>query len=570
MSWLWKVSGKNKFNILWLALLEMVFGVSSVVFAWVLRSLIDQAVAKNVRGFWMYVAAMVGIVVLQLVLRATVRFLLEYTKSIAENRLKERLFSVLLSKDYAAVTAVHTGEWMNRLTSDTVVVASGLVTIFPNVAGMLVKLISALILLLYLVSYFSWILIPGGIFFIVLTYSFRKILKRLHKNIQEVDGKLRVFLSERLTSLLIIRSFACEKQILEEATEKMADHKAARMKRSHFSNASNIGFGLIMNGVYILGAVYCGYGILTDRISYGTFIAVLQLVGQIQSPFANLTGYLPQYYSMVASAERLIEAESFEEGIIEEEFSKSQVEKFYCENFCSINLENVSFTYRSPVKQEDSKKMMSTVIENISLEIKKGEYIAFTGVSGCGKSTLLKLIMCLYSLDSGERYIVAANKEKIPLDGKYIRLFSYVPQGNHLMSGTIREIVTFSDEISNDNLVWKALYIACADEFVKKFPEGLDTMLGERGAGLSEGQMQRLAIARALYSNNSILILDESTSALDIETEEKLLIHLRSMTDKTVLIVTHRPAILAICDRQVFMEEKGIKKIRQMERGEGR
>lgn len=563
--WLWKVSGKNKLNILWLTLFEMIFGISSVIFAWILRSMIDRAVAKDVRGFWIYVAEMIGLIVLQLMLRAVIRFFMEYTKAVAENKLKKRLFSVLLSKDYAAVTAIHTGEWMNRLTSDTVVVSNGLTTIFPNIAGMLVKLIGALSLLLYLISCFSWILIPGGIFFIVLTYSFRKILKRLHKNIQEVDGKLRVFLSERLGSLLVIRAFAREKQILDEAVRKMEAHKVARMKRNHFSNISNIGFGVLMNGCYVLGAVYCGYGILTDKLSYGTFIAVLQLISQIQSPFASLTGYLPQYYAMIASAERLMEAETFEDGIEAEELDKVQIEQFYAGKFCSIHLENVFFTYQSPVKRENSNISMPTVIENINLEIKKGEYIAFTGISGCGKSTLLKLIMCLYPLDSGKRYMTICGgkgKEKVPLNRRYIRLFSYVPQGNYLMSGTIREIVSFSEEMGNDELIWRALYIACADEFVRKFPEGMDTLVGEHGAGLSEGQMQRLAIARAIYSDNPILILDESTSALDVETEEKLLLHLRSMTDKTVLIITHRPAILTICDRQVFMEEKGIMKSR--------
>lgn len=155
--WLWKVSGKNKLNILWLTLFEMIFGIGSVIFAWILRSMIDRAVAKDVRGFWIYVAEMIGLIVLQLMLRAVIRFFMEYTKAVAENKLKKRLFSVLLSKDYAAVTAMYTGEWMNRLTSDTVVVSNGLTTIFPNIAGILVKLIGALSLLLYLISCFSWI-----------------------------------------------------------------------------------------------------------------------------------------------------------------------------------------------------------------------------------------------------------------------------------------------------------------------------------------------------------------------------------------------------------------------------
>jgi ATP-binding cassette subfamily B protein len=149
---------------------------------------------------------------------------------------------------------------------------------------------------------------------------------------------------------------------------------------------------------------------------------------------------------------------------------------------------------------------------------------------------------------------------KLILDDRYVQLFAYVPQGNHLMSGTILEVVTFGEK-GEEEAVWNALHIACADEFVRELPESIDTQLGERGMGLSEGQMQRIAIARAIYSDNPILLLDESTSALDEQTEKQLLSNLRLMTDKTVMIVTHRPAILAICDREVVMGEGGIVKV---------
>jgi ATP-binding cassette subfamily B protein len=210
---------------------------------------------------------------------------------------------------------------------------------------------------------------------------------------------------------------------------------------------------------------------------------------------------------------------------------------------------------------------MPVVIEHLDMQIHKGEYVAFTGPSGCGKSTLLKLLMCLYPLDSGERYMAVKGGQELPLDGRFIRLFAYVPQGNHLMSGTIRQIVTFGDASQGDDKVWNALHIACADDFVHQLPEGLDTQLGERGAGLSEGQMQRLAIARAVYSDNPILMLDEATSALDEQTEKALIENLRSMTDKTVLTVTHRQAILSICDRQVVMAESGVTEVQKPEGG---
>lgn len=564
--WIWKVSGKNKWNILWLILLQMLLGISGVGFAWLLQGIIDRAVAKDEKGFWFCAVEIILITVFQIALRAVLRFLREYTLSAAENRLKGRLFAMLLFKDYAAVTAVHSGEWMNRLTSDTVVVAEGMTAILPEVAGMLVKLVGALSLILYLIPEVFWILIPSGLLFVFLTYGFRKVLKRLHKNVQETDGKLRIYLSECLSSLLVVRIFAGEKKAEKESGEKMTEHRAARMRRNHFSNICNVGFGVIMRGAYVLGGIYCGYGILTGAMSYGTFTAVLQLIGQIQSPFANITGYLPKYYAMLASAERLMEVEIFEDAVKERKLEREEIQAFYQKKFWKAGLENVSFTYRTPV-QHGGKHLktgklnadsMPIVLKNFSLTIQKGEYVAFTGPSGCGKSTLFKLLMCLYPLDSGSRYLEDIEGKRIPLEGSYIRLFAYVPQGNCLMSGSIREVVTFSDERQEDEAVWKALRIAKADGFVRELPKGLNTLLGERGTGLSEGQMQRLAIARAIYSDNPILMLDESTSALDEHTEKELLFNLRSMTDKTVLIVTHRPAVLEICDRQVEMGENGL------------
>ena len=185
--------------------------------------------------------------------------------------------------------------------------------------------------------------------------------------------------------------------------------------------------------------------------------------------------------------------------------------------------------------------------------------MAFTGHSGCGKSTALKLLMSIYRLDEGERFIKTSDGTETELSAKWRRLFAYVPQGNQLLSGTIREIVAFADkaDMQNDVRIAQALKIACADEFISDLDNGTDTMLGERGTGLSEGQMQRIAIARAVFSGSPVLLLDEATSALDAATERKLLQNLRGMTNKTVVIVTHRPAALEICDRAVDFSENG-------------
>ncbi len=634
-------TGKNKIGIFILTFVQMLLGMSSVCFAMLLRGALDGATAKSQKTFFAYFIFAVLLVICQISLRAVVRFLEENCRSSIENTMKGRLFSCLLKKDYAQVTAVHSGEWMNRLTSDTAVAANGIVEIIPNLAGMSVKLVGALIMILVMEMRFIFILVPGGILMILFTYAFRKVLKRLHKNVQEADGALRVFLQERMGSLMIIRSFVAEESVSEKAQEKMGLHKNARMRKNHFSNFCNIGFATAMNGMYLLGFGYCGYGILNGTISYGTLLAILQLISQIQAPFANITGYLPRFYAMTASAERLMEAENYEDDS-QEFIEKDDIGKFYEKRFSKIDLEHIYFSYpnrefiegeslkgalKEPLKKslkeslrESSSREKSLaqepplVLNDINLTIQKGDYVAFTGHSGCGKSTVLKLLLCLYPLKEGQIYLKTLEKEarakqlekpekievekieeSIPLESRWRRLFAYIPQGNQLLNGTIREIITFSDrsdrlsesdkldkkqgkkmesleqrktdekverEIDEkadkkiDEKIYYALKIACAQEFISKLPDGIDTVLGERGAGLSEGQMQRIAIARAIYADCPILLLDEATSALDDETEKQLLVNLKNMTDKTVLIVTHRPAALSICNKVINFESQ--------------
>jgi ATP-binding cassette subfamily B protein len=549
-AWLRKQLHPQRNRIAILLLLHILLGGSSVLYALLLKRVIDAATNgcdTRLAGCFM---GLIALTAGQIALRAAERHTAERARSECENRLKAGLFGHLLEKDYAAVTAVHSGEWMNRLTSDTVVAANGYTEILPNAGGMLVKLVGALVLLLLLEHRFVPILLIGGVLMILLTYLFRKVLKRLHKTVQEKDGAVRTYLQEILGSMLVVRSFSAKEQSAYQAQLRMDTHQTARMQRNRFSNLCNIGFGSAMQGMYLLGIGYCASGILNGTVSYGTLIAVMQLVAQIQSPLANITGYFPRFYAMLASAERLMEAENYADDGSSGAKTHDEINRFYRDEFSAIAVKIDEFSYR------DEQRQRMAVLRGLDFRIRKGEFIALTGDSGCGKSTLLKLLLCLYPLEHGTRLLECQEKEAILLTAKEHRLFAYVPQGNHLMSGTIREIVSFADRgrMADTNAVQNALRIACAEEFVAALPDGIETELGEHGHGLSEGQMQRLAIARALFADCPILLLDEATSALDAETEQRLLHNLRKMTAHTVLIVTHRPAALEICDRVFRMQ----------------
>ena len=435
--------------------------------------------------------------------------------------------------------------------------------IAPNVFSMCVRLVGALVLLVRLIPEVSFVIIPGGCALGVLTFLFRGKLKTLHKEQQEAQGAFRVFLQERLQNLLVIHSFSKEADVMEEGGECSEAFRRRHIRRDNFSNVCNVGFGIVMDGAYILGICYCGYRILNGTLEYGTLIAVMSLIGQVQSPFANLSGYVPQYYAMLASAERLMEVEGFADAFAEDPHPLDEVLGFYGRELVSIDLRDVSFSYDAvsgeaagEVGERGGRAARRRVLTNFSASIPKGSIVAVTGPSGCGKSTMLKVLMCLYPLEGGECVLVTREGER-RLDGRWRELYAYVPQGNQLMAGSIREAVTFGDEsrYGDSEGIWRALRAADAEGFVSGLPGGLDAELGEHGSGLSEGQVQRIAIARAIYAGHPVLLLDESTSSLDDKTERDVLRNIKSMTDCTVVLVTHRKAPLGICDLQIDMGE---------------
>lgn len=546
MSWIFGVSGKLKLGVLLLVLLNSAISISAVVFALVLREAIDGAVSGNKMVFLKFVIILGLIMLGQIAARGVIRFLDEYVRSGMENVIKTRLYETILSRKYSAITAFHTGELLNRITNDAVVVADGFVQIIPGIIAMLVKLAGAAAVLFVLDYRFSIIFFAGGGLVLIFTTLFRRVMKKLHKDVQAADGVLRSYLSENLGSLMVLKTFGAERKSIDTSKQYMDKHRFMRMKRNRFSNICNVGFGLVMNGGYIFGLCWCSFGILHGSITYGTLSAVLQLVDQLWAPLANMTGYLPKFYGMLSSAERCMELETLEEEHVESQFSRDYCRELY-KDMTAIECKNITFRYEDDI-----------ILENADISIGKGELITIMGNSGAGKSTLLKLLLAIYEPEKGTLEI-KTEKESYALTERYRKMFAYVPQGNFLMSGNVTSAIASLDDTSADvdmDKVKAVAHIACADTFVEKLEHGYDTLIGERGMGISEGQAQRLAIARALYTDAPVLLLDEATSALDEQIEKKVLKNIRELTDKTVIIVSHRKAVLEVCDRCVVLEDK--------------
>lgn len=546
MSWIFGVSGKLKLGVLLLVLLNSAISISAVAFALVLREAIDGAVSGNKMVFLKFVIILGLIMVGQIAARGVIRFLDEYVRSGMENVIKTRLYETILSRKYSAITAYHTGELLNRITNDAVVVADGFVQIIPGIIAMLVKLAGAAAVLFVLDYRFSVIFFAGGGLVLIFTTLFRRVMKKLHKDVQAADGVLRSYLSENLGSLMVLKTFGAERKSIDTSKQYMDKHRFMRMKRNKFSNICNVGFGLVMNGGYIFGLCWCSFGILHGSITYGTLSAVLQLVDQLWAPLANMTGYLPKFYGMLSSAERCMELETLEEEHVESQFSRDYCRELY-KDMTAIECKNITFRYEDDI-----------ILENADISIGKGELITIMGNSGAGKSTLLKLLLAIYEPEKGTLEI-KTEKESYALTEKYRKMFAYVPQGNFLMSGNVTSAIASLDDTNADvdmDKVKAVAHIACADTFVEKLEHGYDTLIGERGMGISEGQAQRLAIARALYTDAPVLLLDEATSALDEQIEKKVLKNIRELTDKTVIIVSHRKAVLEVCDRCMVLEDK--------------
>ena len=543
--WLCHILRRDLWRVGLLAIIQMAQGAAGVLFALALGNVVDAATAGSRDGFVHHLLLLCALVAGTITLRALHRYMDELTKARMETTLRGRIFSGLIRRSYADVTAVHTGEWLNRLTSDVSVVVSAATQILPGLSGMLVRLVGALVLLIAMIPQAVYVLLPAGIIQIVFSLVFRNKLKDFHRRTQQADGRVRAFMQERLANLLVVRAFAEEHTTDRLAGDRMNDLVATRMRRMRFVNLCFTALHTAMQAAHVFGIALCSYGILQGNMTYGTMSAILHLISQAEAPFTQISGYLPQYYSMIASGERLQEMENLPADGAETPLPPAETRRYYQQDFAALELEGVHFSY---IADENE-----TVLRDLSLTVRKGDYVAFTGESGCGKSTAMKLLLALYPPDSGNLWLLDERGEKTPLTAAWRSLFAYVPQGNGLFSGTIREAIAMADpaRMQDDEAIRRALEIACADGFVDSLPNGLDTELGEQGAGLSEGQAQRLAIARAVLSDRPILLLDEATSALDGQTEERLLQNLHTMTDRTVLLITHRPAALEICDHRI-------------------
>lgn len=523
-----------------IAILGTLMSLLSVYSTLLSKKLVDSATAGNTSVLIKYLIAFASIILLNMLLNTILSILGTYAASKLNFRIQEDLYNHIIYSKWQDHSKYHSVDFLTRLESDVSSITSLLMELFPGLIALSSMLLSAFITLLYLsplVAVFTMIFSP---FFFIISKLYGRALKKVYIDMENQEVKYNSFIQESLRNIVITKAFCSEKNNIFRLKKLQNESLGLVMKSTKISLFSGIilqlGSSISYFAIFCWGAINLSKGLTT----FGTLTALLQLYNKVQAPFENLASALKTTIISIASAERLMEIEAM---TLENDVILNKIKE------PSIHLRNISFSYNL---KDDS---YENTLNNINLDINYGETIALMGSSGEGKTTLIRLMLSLIYATEGDIYITD-NKGK-QHTGNFRNLISYVPQGNTLFSGTIEDNLRFANLKASSKEIEESLINSCSFDFINSLEKGLNTVIGEGAVGLSEGQAQRLAIARAFIRKTPILILDEATSALDAETELKVLNSIKNLSHKpTCIIITHRHSTLSICDK-VYKLSKG-------------
>ena len=515
----------------------------AVAFVYVSKVMVDNATAmfaaqaagaaETVGTTWTnlgkWACAMIGIVVFRILLNSLRSYIQTKTDVKLRNRLRSRMFDQLLNTRHENSASLHTGDLVNRVFEDVRVVASAVSVSLPNTIGSCIQFAAALIFLLILdlrLAIVIAVILPVGIIGgKYITYR----LRSLTHNIRNSDSKVQVHIQESIQHKTVIQTMDYVDNSSSELIDLQSDLYGNELKRVRFSIAARIIMALCMSGGHAIVFLWGVFGISTGAVTYGMMTAFLQLVSQLQRPLLEMSSSVPSLIHAIASVDRIIEIEEIPRDKADEARHLAGVP--------GIKIENVTYAY----PESDTE-----IFTDFSHNFLPGSRTAIVGPTGIGKSTLIRLLLALLTPKKGS--ITIYDNEEVPVSASTRCNLVYVPQGNSLFSGTIRENLQMGDPQATDEKMWWALETSAAD-FVKELPSGLDSPCFEAGVGLSEGQAQRVAIARALLRPGKVLLLDEFSSALDTQTEDILMERLtKALPDRTMIFITHRERIIEFCD----------------------
>ena len=534
LAWLWNVWRGNRLQ----AVLNALIGVADVVLSlaqvWAVKHAIDVASGADAGSIYWAVGIMAALILGNFAINIAGVWVRNILGIRAQNRMQQQMLDHIMQSEWHSKAHHHSGDILNRLEIDVSNVVTFLTETIPNTLSVLMMFIGAFFCLFAMDKTLAVILVAIIPLFLAVSKIYMRQMRRLTRDVRNSDSRVQAVMQETIQHRMVIKTLEACKDMVQRLEDTQAKLRENVVKRTSFSIFSNfiINFGFALG--YLIAFLWAALRMSAGTLTFGGMTAFLQLVNKIQSPARNLTKLAPAFVSVFTAAERLMElaAEPLEE----------QGEPIAVGAPCGIRLDNVTYRYEDGTRD---------VISNLSFDFRPGSCTAILGETGAGKTTLVRMLLALMKPNKG--CITLYNNEVEHTLSPRLRCnFVYVPQGNTLMSGTIRDNLRLGKPSATDEEMKDALQMSCAD-FVFALPDGLSTKCGEQGGGLSEGQAQRIAIARALLRDKQIMVFDEATSALDGDTECRLLRNIPNNNCRTVIFITHRPAVLQYCNEQLHL-----------------
>ena len=544
-------------------IVNIIFAVIGIYNVTVSKSLIDSAISGDSEATIRWLIIMLSITLISMLSSPVTSFMSTHSSTKLTQNIQRKIYQHIQCSDWLEQSKFHSVSLLTRVTSDVSNISSAILGTIPSLVSLTVTLVGSFYTLISWAPSIAFAAVFIGPFLILVGKYFSRKLKDLYKEAQEEDVKYRSFMQESIQNIMIVKTFCMEKINMHRLVEIQNNKYKIAMRNTKLSVMTSMSMSFCSSIAYFTIFTWGVLNIAKGVSTYGTFTGMLQLYSKVQAPFSSLASMIPGLISTIAAAERLMEIEAIpvEKMADEKELDdigslevaldsiSSKVSSTF--NKPNIVFDNVSFSY----------KANNNILNNINLTIDAGETIAFVGPSGEGKTTMIRLILSLINPTEGNILLSEGNLVK-EINRNYRELISYVPQGNTLFSGSIRDNLKYGNTYASEDEIKAALKNACALDFVNELEDGLDTMIGEKGVGISEGQAQRIAIARSFLRERPILILDEATSALDPETEVNVLKAVRALPTKpTCIIITHRPSALNICNRIMKLEKGHIREV---------
>ena len=536
LRWLWRAWRGNRLQAAINAALGLIGVAISLSQVWAVQHAIDVA-AHTIEGSLYWAVGLMGLLILcDFALHIASIWVRNILGIRAQNRMQQRMLDRILRSEWHGKERFHSGDVINRLEGDVGNVVGFLTETIPSTLSVLAMFFGAFFYLFSMDALLAVLIIVMLPIFILVSKIYIKQMRKLTRKVRDSDSKVQSVLQETVQNRMLIKTLESDSLMVDKLESTQSELRHNVVRRTIFSVLSNLilNFGFALG--YLIAFLWSSTRMYNHTLSFGGMTAFLQLVSKIQGPARSLTKLVPAFVSVFTAAERLME---LEENPLEE-----QGDPIEMDSPCGVRLDNVSYAYTA----QDG-----DVVKNLTFDFYPGSCTAILGETGAGKTTLVRMILALIRPKSGDAVIY--NKEEERSLSPLLRCnFVYVPQGNTLLSGTIRENLRLGRVEATEDDMNEALHQACAD-FVFSLPHGIDTVCSESGGGLSEGQAQRIAIARALLRRGSIMLFDEATSALDPDTERQLLQNVLKKRDKTVIFITHRPAVVDYCDQTLHVEK---------------